>query len=95
MSLLLVNDHGHASLTMLSLRAIQPHRCCAVNQHCICRCRCAGGGYRHETRVDTGDVGVLCDRLAGSIEGGLCDGVVVGCKLELDHIADGGLDVVG
>jgi len=33
--------------------------------------------------------------LAGCVEGGLGYGVVGGCELELDHVADGGFDVVG
>lgn len=80
---------------MLSLTTIEPHGCSGVYHHGVSRGGSGGSSDGHEAGVDAGEVGVHGDGLAGSVEGGLRDGVVVGGELELDHVADGGFDVVG
>ncbi len=80
---------------MLGLGAVDPYRRSIVNHDGVCWCGCRGGGHGHETRVEahcTG--GVQGDRLAWLREGRLRDGMVVGGKLELNHVAYIGLDVV-
>ena len=94
--LLLINHHNHPLLAMASLRAVEPDGRRVINHDCVCRCRGRGARYGHEARVETHCTrGVQRDRLAWLRKGGLCDGVVVGCELELHHIADVRLDVVG
>lgn len=94
--ILLVNDHGHSVLAMLGLRAVDPYWRRVVDHDGICwRCR-GRSRHRHEARVETRCAGLVqSDRLAWLGEGGLRDGVVVGRELELHHVADVRLDVVG
>ena len=66
---LLVDDHSHSLLTMHSLGAVNPHWGRVVDHDGVCRgrgrCCCDG----HEARVDTRNVGVHGDGLAGLVEG--------------------------
>ena len=81
---------------MATLRAVEPDGRCVINHDGVCRCRGRGARYGHEARVETHRAwGVQRDRLAWLREGGLCNGVVVGRELELHHVADVRLNVVG
>lgn len=94
-SLLLVDDHGHAGLAMLGLRAVDPHGRGGINEDSISRDLRIGRRNRHETGEDACDARVQGDRLAWVVEIGLRDTVVLGHELELHHVAFGGDDVVG
>lgn len=58
MSLLLVDNHSHAILTMLSLRAVKPHRCRRINHYRIRRHVRRAGRHGHESGVETRGIGV-------------------------------------
>ena len=85
-NVLLVNNHGHSVLAMLSLRTIQPHGLCVVDHDSVCRCHGCGRRHRHISRAETSDVAVLCDGRTWVIECRLGDGMICGCELELNHV---------
>lgn len=95
MYLLLVDDCNHASLAMLSLRAVKPHRSSIVDHDCVSWRGSCRSSHWHESRVNTSDIRIHGDGLAGRIKGGLSDSVVCWCKLELNHISYCSLDIVG
>jgi len=81
---------------MRALGAVQPHWRSVVHHNRICGCHLIGGLDGHVARVDARyvlhDVG---DGHAWGVEGGLRDGVVHGRELELHHVSNLCLDVVG
>lgn len=97
-SSVLVDDHDHAVLAVLALGAVQPHGVGVVDHDGVDGHLAHGGagGKGNIAGVDAGDVlDEVVDGRARVVEGGLGDGVVAAHELELDGIADGGLDVVG
>lgn len=93
-NLLFVNDHHHTCLTMLSLRAIQPHRCRAGHLDRVDGGHGVGGLDRHESREHSCLIRVQSYRLAGLIEGRLGDSVICKRELELNHISYISLEAV-
>lgn len=97
-NLLLVNDHHHTVLAVLALGAVQPHGGGALDLDGEDGDLALGGGGGDGlvSGVDAlgGGVDVL-DGDARVVEGGLDNGVVAAAELELDHGADGGVDLVG
>lgn len=93
-SLLLVDDHGHTSLAMLALRAVEPQRSRAIDENGVCGSHDGVGCDWHEARVKTSGVGEGVYGVAWLVEGGLCDGVVCWCELELYHISNGCYQIV-
>jgi hypothetical protein len=93
---LLVDDHGHSGLAMLGFRTVDPHWFCVVDEDGVGWDGHVCGGDGHEAGEDAGYVGAVhADRLAGVVEVGLRDGVVLGHELELYHVTLGSGDVVG
>jgi len=95
---LLVNDHGHAGLAVLALRAVQPHGLGVLDHDGVGRDHALGrtgsdGLVAGEEARDGGVV--LVDRSARVVKVGLDDAVVTSTELELDHVASGSLQVVG
>ena len=81
---------------MLALRAVEPDRRRAVDHHGVGWH--LGCPHRHGLEAGEEARGVRHDVVDGNArlgEGGLGDGVVASHELELDHVAHGGLDVVG
>lgn len=95
LNLLLVDHHGHSTLAMLALGAVEPHRGRGIDCDGIGRDRSSISLHTHEAGVDASEVGVRGKRLAGLIEGRLSDGVVCWGELELNHVTHSGDDVVG
>jgi len=86
---LLVNDHRHSSLAMLSLGAVQPHGRGAVDHDGVGGCQSCCGCYGHESRKDTSHIGGQADGRAWRGERRLGDCVVCWGELELDHLSHG------
>jgi hypothetical protein len=80
---------------MLRLTTIQPNWLRIINLDRIRRRVGIRSLDGHEPRKYARHVAGLGDGHAGLGEGGLRDGVVVGCELELHHVACGGFYVVG
>lgn len=83
---------------MLALGAVHPDGLGVIDRDGVDRGHSHGGagGGRLEPGVEARDVLVVQgDGLAGIVKGRLRDRVVACDKLELHHVADGGLDVVG
>lgn len=83
---------------MATLRAVHPQRRRGVDLDRVRGNHAGGlaGGNGHVTGVEASDVGHdRVDGSAGLVEGGLGHGVVARHKLELDHVANGGLDIIG
>lgn len=79
-----VDDHGHSSLAVRHLGAVQPYGIGVVdfqNEHVACGSEAAPDG-------------VGSRRLAGAGERGSCHGVAAGSKGELDCVASSGCDGV-
>lgn len=90
----LVNHPAHTLLAMIPirLRAIVPKRLLVLDQEREHIARLAARGCKVEAREDTFASG---KGLAGLVEGGLHDGVVLGEEVEFDEVADFGDDVLG
>ena len=88
----LVDDTNHAALAMLALAAVEPdgRRSVLDLVH-----EDGGGGGRGVRGGDEARVEATVHGLAGLVEGGLDDRVVLGPEVERDHVALGGLDGVG
>lgn len=72
-----VDDPDHASLTVLTLRAVKPKRLCVVDLNRVDR-HLSTRGYRHEARKETGNAGLdVVDWLTGLIEGRLHNRVIL------------------
>lgn len=92
---LLVDDHDHAGLTVLSLGAIQPHGSGSLNLHGVDRCIGIRGIDGLESRVKASHVRHdVVDWHTWRIKGRLHDAVIFGPELKLDHISDSSLEVV-
>jgi hypothetical protein len=94
-SVLLIDDQGHSGLAVSCLRAIDPQWFCIVDEDSVGGDRRSRSVDGHETGEDACDVRVHGDRLAGVVEGRLCDGVVLWHELKLDHVSNCRGDVVG
>jgi hypothetical protein len=91
-----VDHHRHSVLAMLGLGAVDPYGRCIVDHDSVCWCCCRGSGHGHKAGVETYCAwGVQGEGLARLGKGGLSDGMVGGRELELHHVADFGLNVVG
>lgn len=90
-----VDDHSHTRLAMLSLTAVQPDWLRVVDHNSVSRGSCIRCLDGHEARVDTRYVASCRDGRTWLCKGGLCDGVVVGCELELYHVSHRSFDIVG
>lgn len=95
---LLVDDHGHAGLAVLPLRAVRPDGLRVVDHDGVhgdlARLLVVHGGDVARVEGGRGRVG-LGERHAGVREVGLRHGVVAAHELELHHGAHGGGDAVG
>ncbi len=87
---------------MLPRCTIKPHRLLILNRYGKSRYTIIPRLDGHMPRMDSRQVpsrvlsvGVVAEREAGCVEGGLGHGVVTDAELELDHVADGGFEVVG
>ena len=93
--LLLIDDHCHSILAMLSLGAVEPHRSGVVDDNGVCGSLCGISFYWHEAREDTSDGRVRGNRLAWAVKDGLSNSVVCSSsKVELDPISNSSYDVV-
>jgi len=91
-SSVLVDDHGHPPLAVPSLRAVQPHGLGVSDRDGENRHLARAGRHRLEPGENASDVR---NRLAWLVEAGLGNGMVSCPELELNHVANVGLEVVG
>lgn len=97
-NLLFIDDQGHALFAVRTLAAEEPHRLGVVDHDGEDGNLALGnaGGDGLVRREDAQGAGVdLLDGLARVVKVGLGDGVVASEKLELDHGARLGLDLLG
>lgn len=96
--ILLVDHHGHTTLAVHALCAVDPDWGGVVDEDAESRGHPGGRASRCglEARVEASDVGaVLSDGLAGLGEGRLGHGVVSASKLELYDVSDGSGNLLG
>lgn len=90
-----IDSHDHAGTAVTGLRAVGPDRGRVVDLDGEDRDLSGIGGDWLVSRLEANDAGVdLVDGNARVAEGSLDNRVVLGLELELDHAANGGLDVV-
>lgn len=93
-NVLLVDDQSHAALAVRASGAVEPHGGLVLDRDGVGRdLALVGAGIDgHRARVDTV---VSVHGGADVVEGGLRDGVGASPELELHHVANSGLDLLG